>query len=312
MSKTPITQIVLDHYRTHERTTLKLHPGVNVLVGESDSGKSNVVRAVAALLENEPADRFIKHGAKAGAVAIVRGGERVVQLRKPSNDYVTEGAKKSGRKEYQSVGGGRPPIPELDDLGEITLAGEPVSLHVARQRDPALIVDDKPARVARIIGAISGLDTLYKAAHEAAKAAAKAKSDATTIDRMACEARNAHAELVKRSPCKRASNAVLFARARDESADKHAAKAAQLKTASDRLRSLGAIDPAAVADAQGKMETARRHMEKADWYEQRGDWLQVASTRLQNARANIDKLNAIRPAPGGVCPTCGQRVRGKP
>lgn len=47
--------LTIDNFQSHKKTTLALHPNVNVIVGSSDSGKSAILRAFNWLLKNRPA-----------------------------------------------------------------------------------------------------------------------------------------------------------------------------------------------------------------------------------------------------------------
>lgn len=49
-----IKAIRMKNFRTHANTELELHEGVNVLLGESDSGKTNIIRALNWIAFNRP------------------------------------------------------------------------------------------------------------------------------------------------------------------------------------------------------------------------------------------------------------------
>ena len=86
-----IESISINNFQSHKATRLKLAPTVNTLQGNSDCGKSAVMRAINWLLFNPAGDYFVSDWAKKGktiamAVAIllyfhicpmrnVRGGE---------------------------------------------------------------------------------------------------------------------------------------------------------------------------------------------------------------------------------------------
>jgi len=58
-----IARVVLENFQSHGRTELVLVPGFNVLVGESNQGKSSVLRALVWLFYNEPCGTaFIRSG----------------------------------------------------------------------------------------------------------------------------------------------------------------------------------------------------------------------------------------------------------
>jgi DNA repair protein SbcC/Rad50 len=49
-----IQEIHIENFQSHKDTTLKLHPGVNVITGTSDSGKSAIIRALRWVVWNKP------------------------------------------------------------------------------------------------------------------------------------------------------------------------------------------------------------------------------------------------------------------
>ena len=51
---TNIKKIIIDNFQSHEHTEIEFGPGLNVIVGPSDYGKSAVVRALRWVLYNEP------------------------------------------------------------------------------------------------------------------------------------------------------------------------------------------------------------------------------------------------------------------
>lgn len=50
-----IRKISLQNFQSHKNTEIDLHPGVNVIIGSSDSGKSAVIRAINWVVKNRPA-----------------------------------------------------------------------------------------------------------------------------------------------------------------------------------------------------------------------------------------------------------------
>ena len=86
-----ITTIVLENFMAHQRTELQLGPGVNVLTGPNNSGKSAVVEGLRCLAANPPPRHVIRHGAKEARVTVcLEDGTRIVWIR-------TKGAAMAGR-----------------------------------------------------------------------------------------------------------------------------------------------------------------------------------------------------------------------
>lgn len=55
-----LKQLKIRNFEAHRNTTLNFHPGVNVIIGESDQGKSTILRALEWILFNDPLGEDIK------------------------------------------------------------------------------------------------------------------------------------------------------------------------------------------------------------------------------------------------------------
>lgn len=166
-----IASINLHNALSWKFETLNLSPGLNVVVGPSDSGKTNVYRAVRAVVENAPADRFVRIGESEGFASIEFDDGATVTLakgtgRNAANSYRVDGP--SGGRLYQKVGADCPAeVSSVLRLGPVDLSGFEADIHFASQRGPAFGVDVKPGDLARIIGSVCGLDAVYSALSEA-------------------------------------------------------------------------------------------------------------------------------------------------
>ena len=99
MAKKMINQIRLENFQGHVDTRIDLVPGVNVITGQSDAGKSSIVRALWWLLNNRPSGAgviFRHHDADekdvVGVSVVVDDGSVVARFRKGSdNAYAVKG-----------------------------------------------------------------------------------------------------------------------------------------------------------------------------------------------------------------------------
>lgn len=75
-----IKKLNIKNFQSHKNTQLKLHPGVNVIIGETDSGKSAVIRALRWLTDNKPnGDSFRSSW----------GGKTSVSIQTKENDIIS-------------------------------------------------------------------------------------------------------------------------------------------------------------------------------------------------------------------------------
>ena len=49
-----IQKLNIQNFQSHKDTKLEFHPGVNVIIGQSDSGKTAIIRALRWLIWNRP------------------------------------------------------------------------------------------------------------------------------------------------------------------------------------------------------------------------------------------------------------------
>lgn len=88
-----LTELHLRDYQCHERLRIDLDPRVTTLVGESDRGKSAVLRALRWLCFNRPQGAaFQRHGAKGVAVHLRLAGASIVRHKgRGRNVYKADG-----------------------------------------------------------------------------------------------------------------------------------------------------------------------------------------------------------------------------
>ena len=165
-----LRRVVLENFQSHRYTELVLAPTMTVLIGESDQGKSAVVRALRWLLYNKPqgAD-FMRVGADYCRVAAEFDDGLVIirERRGKTNRYEI---RRSGQEPQVLEGFGREvpaEVEELTDVRPLRLEGTSFELHVAHQLDPPFLLKETPATRARAVGHLSGTQ-LFDAAEKRA------------------------------------------------------------------------------------------------------------------------------------------------
>ena len=147
-----IKKLQLIRFRSHDNVTLDFKPGVNVITGNSDSGKTNFIRAIRWLAFNRPAG-FSMHSHWA------KGKEATEVTATLSDNRAITRYRDNARNEYR--------LSTLEEPLEAvrTDVPDPVremlnmdALNVATQGEKPYLLDDSPPEVARILNAIAGLD----------------------------------------------------------------------------------------------------------------------------------------------------------
>jgi len=142
-----------------------------VILGESNVGKSSLIRAVQALVNNETGNSFITRGCKKAVVEInFYGGAMVVRWEKgKSAEYLIVDMDGNDSQKYSKVGGQVPDeVVALTRLSTIDLGGGiKFAPNFHSQFDTPFLMDESAPRIAKILGELSGVNLLYKAIAEA-------------------------------------------------------------------------------------------------------------------------------------------------
>lgn len=179
-----IRRIVIENFQSHARTELELSPGVTVLVGESDAGKSAVVRALKWLFLNEPrGGGFVRKGSRRCRVAAeYADGSVLVRERDSSeNRYVLR--LPDGREEVFAGFGADPPeeVVEFCGVRRFEAGGARVCPNVASQHDPPFLLAEPGPAAAAVIGMLSGADAFDEALRGALADKARAEREARAL-----------------------------------------------------------------------------------------------------------------------------------
>lgn len=141
-----ISSIHLQGFQSHLDTTLELSPGVNILVGDSDSGKSAVIRALQWLVTNRPSgDSFVNANAKTVSVEITTPTGTASRHRKPKNGYTING------ETFTAVARTVPEeLRSVIDLQPINFQGQLLGQY--------FLVLDTPGEISRYLSTIFGFE----------------------------------------------------------------------------------------------------------------------------------------------------------
>ena len=151
-----LEKISIKNFQSHKATNLELSPTVNTLQGNSDCGKSAVMRALCWLLFNPAGDYFVSDWAKKGKtisapceVSVVANGHTITRRRdKDFNGYILDG------EVFEATRNSVPPS-VLDALG----LGD---VNVQKQLDPPFLLSLSAGDVSRLINSLVNLTRIDK------------------------------------------------------------------------------------------------------------------------------------------------------
>jgi len=141
-----IRSLTLTNFMAHASTTMELAPGLNVLCGPNNTGKSAVVEALRCLSQNPAPRHVIRHGAKEARVEVLLdGGWRVAWIRRKAYalyEILAPGAAEP--QVFAKMGRGKVPeeVAELLKMAPVSFEkGESVDVHLGDQRHPIFLLD---------------------------------------------------------------------------------------------------------------------------------------------------------------------------
>jgi exonuclease SbcC len=141
-----ITKLKLKNFQKHKDMTIELDRGVNAIVGQSDAGKSAVIRALNHALMNPTGD-YTTHGEDEFRVGVWLDGKVIVRTKsKSENSY------RMDKDLFESVGKTIPK--EIADHIKLS------PLNFQNQFDPPYMLSESGGACAREINSLSRLDMI--------------------------------------------------------------------------------------------------------------------------------------------------------
>lgn len=154
-----IKKLILKNFLAHGDTVLDLAPGLNVLTGPNNTGKSAVVEGLRCLATNPAPRHVIRHGADEARVeAVFEDGTRLAWVRKARYALYELFAPGAQEPEVFAKFGRTPPEEVLAvlKLNQVFLeTGEEIDCHLGNQREPVFLLNRPGSAVAAFFAASS-------------------------------------------------------------------------------------------------------------------------------------------------------------
>lgn len=168
-----IERLRILNFQSHAATELQFSPGLNVITGQSDNGKTAILRALRWALYNEPGGtEFIRHGTREGKVEVTMSdGTTILRERSHKvNRYVVT-APGAEPQVFEGFGT-RVPAEVLKAHGMTPVAldtDHKVLLNVGTQLEGPFLLSAAPSVRAKAIGRLLGVHVVDAAARTARK-----------------------------------------------------------------------------------------------------------------------------------------------
>ena len=143
-----ISEMLLEGFQKHTQRVLRFEPGLNIVVGESDTGKSAIIRGLRWLALHEPTSvDLIQHGKTAVRVGVLTPNGRVSRFKNTAkNGY------KYGDEEFVACASTQPlPVAQAHGL---------IEENFQAQHDPHFLLSLAPGQLAKEINRIVALDDI--------------------------------------------------------------------------------------------------------------------------------------------------------
>ena len=153
-----IKKVIIENFQSHAHTELDFELGLNIIIGQSDKGKSAVLRAIKWVLYNEPrGSDFIRFGTNECTVTIITGDNYTITRKRKGNKNIYTVIKPDGEKlDFENFGNNVPnEVIESTGVKIIKLDTDLESkLNLNEQLDPPFLLSETGTIRAKAIGRI--------------------------------------------------------------------------------------------------------------------------------------------------------------
>jgi AAA15 family ATPase/GTPase len=147
-----IKSLAIHNFQSHEKSYLKFHPGVNVIVGSSDSGKTAIIRALRWIVWNRPSGDAIRSYWGGDTFAILETEDGFVWRHKGKIDKYELKAYDKNSLVFKAFGTSVPEeISKFLNINEINLQ---------QQLDAPFLLNETPGDVAKHFNKVARLDKI--------------------------------------------------------------------------------------------------------------------------------------------------------
>lgn len=186
-----VQKVIIENFQSHEYTEFELAPGLTVFLGESDRGKSAIIRALRWLFENEPrGTSFIRAGAAGARVtAIMSDGTALTRERGRSyNRYVIK--KVDGAEEIFEKFGSEVPeeVRALHGVAPVKLDEDlHVSLNLSLQLEGPFLLSSPGSLKAKAIGRLHSVHIIDAALRDVQQEIQALQREENSLEKFVCE-----------------------------------------------------------------------------------------------------------------------------
>jgi exonuclease SbcC len=162
-----IKRLEITNFQSHEFTTIDFVNGLNAIVGESNQGKTSIIRAIRWCFLNSPdGTDFIRNGANEAIVKVfLSNGKTIIRKRDRKKGNFYELIDENGKLDPFSGFGKKIPEKIVKAHG-ITPVGDGIYFQIAEQTEGPFMMSLKPKQRAEVLGNLEELSRVDRALSE--------------------------------------------------------------------------------------------------------------------------------------------------
>jgi len=152
-AKTMSKKLELENFQSHKESVLEFEPGVNVIIGSSDSGKTSLIRAIRWIAWNRPlGDDFVSNWSDTATARLEFEDGLVERFKGPTDHYYCNTYEDGDEIEFKAFGTSVPEeIQEFLNFDEI---------NIQEQMDSPFLISDNPGQVSRHFNKVANIDQI--------------------------------------------------------------------------------------------------------------------------------------------------------
>ena len=166
-----LKRIEIENFQGHVKSAVDLSPGVNVIIGESDKGKSSIFRAIEWVRSNRPlGDGFRSEWGGDTTARIITDDAQTIERIKTSklNGYNING------KVFKAFGQNPP-----DEVNEALRID---SVNVQTQDEPPFLLQESPGEAAKVLNKAANIQDIHTTISSISKSAGKLDRKIETLE----------------------------------------------------------------------------------------------------------------------------------
>lgn len=165
-----ITKVEIDNFQAHKHKVIDFVNGLNVIKGESNSGKTAILRAIYWVLYDKPnGSNFIKTGAKSCRARLYLSNGYIIERKRSrsSSGTYTLIAPDGSLQEYKGFSNNIPiEITNAHQMPELKINGASYRINIASQLDQPFLVGNSSSEKISMIGSLVDADRADEAKKE--------------------------------------------------------------------------------------------------------------------------------------------------